>query len=139
MQNRVARTLVFLLSLLVLLPVVGCGKNLGKKITKNGCELYRKKPVKKSEAKKLLGFLEKQQFCDGNKKTVQIRKKGDTYEFRMVVKKGMEKDESYIKTAKLFALQVSMAVFDKQKVDIHLCDRKMKTLRVVVPSRGAIR
>ncbi len=126
------RRLFFLLLVALMVPVVGCGTNLGKKTERNGCELYRKKPVKKSQAKKLLKYLDKQQFCDGNKKTVQIRKKGSTYEFRMVVKKGIEKDKAYIKTAKLFAHQMSVNVFDNAQVDLHMCDKRLKTLRVVV-------
>ncbi len=118
--------------LIVALMFVGCGMNLGKKTERNGCELHRKKPVKKSQAKKLLKYLDEQQFCDGNRKTMQIRKKGSTYEFRMVVKKGMEKDEAYLKTAKLFAKQLSANVFKNATVDLHMCDEKLKTLRVVV-------
>ena len=64
---------------------------------------------------------------------MQINKTGNTYEFRMVVKKGMEKDEEVIQLFKIFSIELSEDVFNGYAVDVHLCDEYLETLRVVVP------
>lgn len=106
--------------------------NYGTKLDFNGVELYYTKNVEEADANKLGKYLVDTEFADGNEKSVQLNKKGSTWEFRLVVKKGMDQDEEYVAIAKEFAAQLSADVFDNEQVDIHLCDDKLKTLRVVV-------
>ena len=42
------------------------------------------------------------EFFNGELKTVQLDKTGNTYNFRMVIKKGIEKDEENIEIFKIF-------------------------------------
>lgn len=72
------------------------------------------------------------EFFDGNEKTVQLNKNGSTYEFRMVIKKGIENDQEFINIFKQFAEELSVNVFEGSQTDIHLYDEYLKTLRVVV-------
>lgn len=131
MNFRKERSLLLSVMLIALLAISGCGFGRGKKLEYNGGELYYTSSVTKAEAERLGRYLAKG-FFDGNRKTVQLTKTGNTYEFRMVVKKGIETDPEYIEAAKAFAGEMSEEVFNGSPVDIHLCDDRLKTLRVVV-------
>jgi hypothetical protein len=94
--------------------------------------VYYTKNVTEGEAKKLGDSLvENHVFSDKNKGTVQLDKSGDTYQVRMVVKEGMDKDENYIAAIHEFATYLSKNVFNGAKTEIHLCDQNLKTLKVV--------
>lgn len=98
----------------------------------NGGELYHTATVTADEATRLGQYLVAEEFFDGNEKTVQLNKNGSTYEFRFVVKKGLEDDPEFIATVKAFASELSEDVFGGNQVDIHLCDEYLETLRAVV-------
>ncbi len=130
---RTRALVVLWLSFLALLALsAGCAANYGKKLEQNGCEVFYKKPVEKKTAKKLLDFLDgKGGFCDGNRKSVQLAKKGETFQFRMVIKAGKDKDESFVNGTAIVAAKLSVDVFDGVETEVHLCDNTFKTLRVV--------
>jgi hypothetical protein len=123
----------------VLLVIIGClatglmlGCNsYGTKLEYGKTQLYYTKNVTEAEAKKLGDYLTKIKFTEGDEKAAQLDKSGDTYQFRMAVKEGLEKDEKLIATAHQAANEISKSVFDGAKVEVHLCDNKLKTLRVV--------
>ena len=100
---------------------------------KNGCRVIYDRSVTKTEAKRLGDYLESQGVFDGDTKTFKIVKSGKTYEFRAVIKKGLEQDPEAIEGMKLMALELSQAVFGNAPVDVHLCDEGFETVRVVVP------
>ncbi|GIW82512.1 MAG: hypothetical protein KatS3mg105_4319 [Gemmatales bacterium] len=115
----------------------GCGlggTGYGKMIEKNGVEVYYTDKVTKDEADKLLQYLLKSEW-GGDRKTIQLNKTGATYEFRMVIKKGVDQDDEFVQVAKAFALELSREVFGGADVDIHFCDEHLRTVRVVVPLR----
>lgn len=116
-----------LLSAMLLL--VGCS-NYGTEKTFNGVQLYYTSDVTEAEANSLGNYLVKAEFANGEAKTVQLAKQGNTYEFRMVVKKGIEKDEEYAEIFKIFAKDLSDNVFNGSRVDLHACDDNLETLRV---------
>ena len=118
---------------LIAMIFANCGGGYGTLIEFNGGELYYTSSILTREAYKLGEYLEDIEFFDGERKTVQINKTGNTYEFRMVVKKGLEKDEEVIQLAKIFSIELSEDVFNGYAVDVHLCDEYLETLRVVVP------
>ena len=118
---------------LIAMIFVNCGGDRGTLIEFNGGELYYTSSILSREAYKLGEYLVDVEFFDGERKTVQINKTGNTYEFRMVVKKGMEKDEEVIQLLKIFSIELSEDVFNGYAVDVHLCDEYLETLRVVVP------
>jgi hypothetical protein len=112
---------VFVLFALSLILFSCSGNNLGKMKVFNKTELYYK----------LGAYLISSEFADGNRKTVQINKEGNTYEFRMVVKKGIDQDQEYKQLGKQMAAEISDEVFDGKQVDVHYCDENMNTLTVM--------
>jgi hypothetical protein len=104
----------------------------GVKLIFNAGELYYNQPVTRSEAQKLGQYLVQAKFFDGTRKTVQINKSGQTYQFRYAIIGGYDQKEEYIDLVKQFSAELSEGVFHNAAVDIHLCDAEsFKTLRVV--------
>ena len=112
----------------------GCSDH-GKEKTFNGVQLFHTSDITDSEATKLGNYLVKSGFADGVPKTVQLNKSGDTYEFRMVVKKGIEQDQEYCNLGKLMAAELSSELFNGKSVDVHFCDENLETLKVLPMSR----
>ena len=106
-------------------------KEYGEELSKDGVQLFYTDKVTKEEANNLLSYLVEEGFSDGTTKTVQLNKSGNTYEFRMVVKKGIEQDEEYITLFKDLTLELSERVFNNNPVDLHLCDEELETIRVI--------
>jgi hypothetical protein len=123
------KKVIYLLSVLLLIFIVSGCNSLGKEKTFDGVELYHGPNISDTLANSLGDYLVSQKFADGNDKTVQITKAGDTYHFRMVVKKDAEKDSSLNKTFKFFASGLSSSVFNGAPVIIELCDDQMSTLK----------
>ena len=127
---------IVLAVVILLIVFIGCSKMLyptewGKRLEYKGSSLFYTSVVMEAEARKLGDYLlEAGFFQKGNPGTVQITKKDDVYQFRIVVKEGTEKDMEFIKTAGLFAASLSRDVFDKKHVEIHLCDKELETLIV---------
>jgi len=113
--------------------IYSCSSGYGKEKKFNGVQLFYTSKVTEAQADKLGNYLISGGFANGEKKTVQITKTGNTYEFRMVVKKGIEKDEEYTKLFKSYAWELSQFVFNGVRLEIHLCDDKLKTLKVIIP------
>ena len=107
-----------------------CSDN-GKEKEFNGVQLFYTSSISDSEATSLGNYLIKSEFADGEYKTVQINKSGNTYEFKMVVKKGIEQDQEYCNLGKLMAAEISSEVFNGMQVDVHFCDEKLETLKVL--------
>src|SRR2546421_7095270 len=81
-----------LLCVFVLLPLAITGCNgYGKELKFKKGQLFYTSKVTKDEADKLGNYLVKEGFFTDMKEiTVQLNKSGSTYEFRMVVLKGMD-------------------------------------------------
>ena len=89
------------LSFLLVTIFIGCGDH-GTLLEFNGGELYYTPSVSEREAYRLGEYLVDSEFFNGELKTVQLDKTGNTYNFRMVIKKGIEKDEENIEIFKIF-------------------------------------
>jgi len=100
---------------------------------KNGCQVIFDSTVPSTMAKKLGDYLERGGGFDNDPVTFQIRKPGKTYELSLVIKKGLEQDPETIDSMEQLGLELSRDVFGDGPVDVHLCDDRMRTLRVVVP------
>jgi len=114
----------------------GCSKTtpvkLGKELKYKGSTLFYTSKVTEDEARRFGDYLLGNGFFQEDKPgTVQLTKEGKVYQFRMVVKKSVAKDMSYIGNAGIFAAHISKDVFNGKKVEIHLCDNKFRTLRTV--------
>lgn len=116
---------------MTILIIFSCGQNYGRKLKYDWGELYYTSSVTESEANDLGRYLGQRGF---NTKMAQIDKTGSTYEFRATIKKGLENDQECIQSAKRFGKELSINVFGGNPVDMHLCDEKLKTIRVVVGS-----
>lgn len=137
MNRTQVRTFIFPATILMIfLLISGCGGGYGSELKFNGGQLFYTTALSKDSAEKLGNYLVKIGFFNGDLKTVQINKSGSTFEFRMVVKKGIEQDQELIKSFKLFCKELSDDVFNSAQVDIHLCDEHLKTIRVVVAPVG---
>ena len=124
---------IFLSFAVLAFVLSSCGDNHGKEKDFKGVQLFYTEAVTEAEADALGDYLIESEFADGEEKTVQLNKTGKTYEFRMVIKKGVEKDPEYINLAKTYAAELSANVFNGKPVEIHLCDEALKTIQVVVP------
>ncbi|MDD3741187.1 MAG: hypothetical protein PHH30_08095 [Bacteroidales bacterium] len=131
------RVIILMVLAVTAAGIVSCS-NYGKKKMFDSTELYYTDKVTEAEADLVGKYLQEQGFTEGDDtKTVQLTKEGDIYQFRMVVKEGYEKDEDYILIAETFAYNLSKDVFDGEEVEIHLCDTKLETLKVVkMPEMG---
>lgn len=81
-------------------------------------------------------YLLRDGFFAGQPVNVQLRKEGETLQFRLPVRQGREKDESYRTTCRKFAKELSKAVLHGGPVEVHLCDTNFRTLRVVQSAGG---
>lgn len=116
-----------------LLSSLTAGPPTSGRVDVAGSPLRWSAPVTEAEAVRLGRYLETQGPERNAAYGLEIRRSGATYEYRMAVKTGLDKDETYVRLVKQFARQLSRDVFGGQPVDIHLCDESMKTIRVVVP------
>jgi hypothetical protein len=123
---------LFMLPFFLLFTVLSGCANYGKEKIFNGVELYHTDKVTDAQADNLGNYLVREKFADGNAKTVQLTKSGDTIQFRMVVKEGIDKDPAYSKTMKFFATMLSAQVFNGAPLELHQCDDQLNTLKVVV-------
>lgn len=118
--------------------LVSCGDGYGTKLEYGSTELYYTDEVTESEAKALGDYLEETKFTEGDEtKTVQLTKDGDVFQFRMVVKDSYLDDEDYEAIAAFYAYSLSIDVFDGEEVEIHLCDDKLETKKVVEMDKGS--
>jgi hypothetical protein len=117
---------------ILLIAGLACNQ-YGEKLEYNGGEVYYTENVTKQDAQKLGDYLVAQKFFDGTPKTVQLDKSGSTYQFRMVVQKEKQNDETTANIMKLFAAQISSEVFNDAPVELHICDDQLKTVKVIKP------
>jgi len=72
-------------------------------------------------------------LSDGDGNAIQLNKRDDQYEFRMVVADGMESNPMMIDEMKLFAYEIAQDVFNGETVIAHLCNNTLETLNTVMP------
>jgi hypothetical protein len=126
--------LLLIIGCFVMCLMLGCN-SYGTKLVFNGGELYYTKNVTETEANKLGDFLVGSGYFTGDKKSVQLDKSGETYQVRMAVKEGIDKDEKFLALYPVYAAAISKNVFNGAQVEIHLTDAQLKTLKVV-PMKG---
>ena len=135
-RKRFTTISILIFTMLFSVMLSGCaGENYGTKINfGENNELYYTESVTSEQAQALGDYLVKGEFFanDGNDRTVQLNKSGSTYEFRMVVKTGLDQDQATIDLMKTIAADLSANVFKGESVDVHLCDDTLKTLKVVL-------
>jgi len=105
--------------------------DIDKIVSIDGTSVAYTKNVTKNDAQKLADYLKESEFTDGTPKTIQLDKDGDTFLFRMVVKKGVEENEDNVLTLKMYGMSISLNAFDGKPVLVHLCDDALNTLRIL--------
>ncbi len=120
----------------LLLFSMGCG--YGSKVDHGNIEVYYTDGATKEEADRLGAYLLKTWQSPADRRSVQIRKAGDGYQFRMVVKKEFQNDERTLKSLELEGARISRDVFNGAAVEAHACDERLKTLKTF-PPRADIR
>ncbi|MDD2636666.1 MAG: hypothetical protein PHW82_14335, partial [Bacteroidales bacterium] len=124
------KNLIILSLLAFTLTFTSC-TNYGTKLMFNETELYYTNDITESEAKDIGKYLQETGFTEGDKKTVQIAKDGDVYQFRMVVKEDFIDDDDYEQIALAFIYNLSADVLENNPVKLHMCDENLETLKVV--------
>ena len=105
--------------------------DLGTLVAIGTHRLYFTPGVTAAEAKRLGDYLTKSGFFAGENKAVQLAKSGATYQVRTPVTDGFDRLPDTAETARWFAAELSEAVFDSAPTELHLCDGRFVTLRVV--------
>lgn len=105
----------------------------GTKLKYNETEVYYTNLVTLEEAEKLGDFLLQKHFADSIPKSVQLtmNESKDRYQFRMVVKEGLDTIPRYINLGKMLAKTISDSVFNGAPVDYHMCDNTFKTKKEI--------
>jgi len=114
---------------LVCVSSIGCGPNFGEKLELESTEIYYKDGVTLADAQRLGDKLKEMQFVDGNRKSVQLLKRDDVWEFRMAVSKSGD-SEAIKKQMKHYCLELSSA-FDGAPVEVHICNSKLESKSIV--------
>jgi hypothetical protein len=131
-------TTLIIISFLLLCAMLGC-KSYGKRLEFNKDEVYYTPAVTEDEAKNLGNYLQKIGYFSGQGYTVQLDKSNDTYQARFVVQKGIENNDAALNAFKGLVNQLSKDVFNGGKVEVHICDDKLKTLKVVKMNGDVVR
>ncbi len=138
-KKRIAITVLILFA--VVLMGVGCVSRQpvrwGKVLQYKGGSLFYTSKVTEEEARRLGDYLLKAGLFQADEPTVaQLTKKGEVYQLRVVVKNGIIENDrpaeetDPVEAAGLLAGDISKEVFKGAKVEWHICDDKLKTLRI---------
>ena len=137
---KIYNSILFLFFVFIL---ISCGNKKDEKVAevgpttglqkipfKESILFYDSANVTKYDANKLVEYLDKHQINEGN--IFILNKSGKTFEFKIIIKKGLEQDQETITAMKLLAASISNDAFNGSPVDIHLCDDKFNLIRVVL-------
>lgn len=119
-----AALLIFLLS--------GCGGH-GPKVQHGSIEVFYVDGATKEDADRLGAYLTTQWGAGGAKRSVQIKKAGDGYQLRMVVRKEFQKDDKTLEALVFDGARVSRDIFAGAPVEIQACDEHFTTIKTMPP------
>lgn len=103
----------------------------GDRVELDKGEVFYQKPVTKAEALKLAQLLKKEGFFDGKAKSVQLQRKGDVTQLRIVIKPGIEKQPAMITGFQQLGKRLKRDLSITGTVEVHLSDEAFKTIKVV--------
>jgi hypothetical protein len=63
--------------------------------------------------------------------TFQLKKSGDAFVVRFVVKEGYEEKEDFVTQFKALQVAISQEVFDGAAIDLNLCDENLETKKEI--------
>ena len=125
----------YLILALLCVSSVGCGPNFGEKLVINKTDIFYKDGATREDAERLGAVLEKLEFIDGNKKSVQLLKQDGVWQFRIAASKGGN-TEAIKQQMKLYCLEISSGGFNGETVEAHICNKKLESKSIVKGLRG---
>ncbi|HBS87969.1 MAG: hypothetical protein A2W91_10370 [Bacteroidetes bacterium GWF2_38_335] len=105
--------------------------NHGTKIELKDGELFYTSNVTEDDANKLGKWLEENYFVQNKDASVQLEKEGDVFQAKFVVRDDVNLDDENVVAYANMLLEGVKTVFPDSKVEIHLCDDKLETQKVV--------
>jgi hypothetical protein len=121
---------IFTILALSLIFLTSCA-NYGSEKKFGNLQMFYTESVTESEVDELAEFLDQQDFVGETEISVQLNKDGDTYQFRMVTKEEYIEDETKLPLFKQMANMISTNVFEDAPVEVHLCDERLETQKVI--------
>ena len=101
------------------------------RLTFNAGEIYYNDTVTEQQVRRLGQYLVQTQFFDATPKTVVLGKTAEAFEFRMVILRGLDRDQEFLEAVKQFGAELSRDVFDGARVDMDLCDEYLNSVKVI--------
>ena len=133
-SSTLATSCLYLVLAMIVVASTGCRPNFGEKLEINATEIYYKDGATQADAQRLADLLEKKQFIDGKRKSVQLTKNGNVWQFRLAIARGGI-TEAVKREMKVYGLELS-AGFDGDPFETHLCNLKLESQAVVTGLRG---
>ena len=121
---------LYLVFALICVSSIGCGPDFGEKLVIQETEVYYKGGVTQADAQRLGDKLVEMKFVDGKRKSVQLLKRDEVWEFRMAVGKGAVNSDALEKSMKSYCIELS-AAFDGDPVEVHICNPKLESKSIV--------
>ncbi len=138
-QNR---SLVWGLLGLAILTALGCGSifdtGYGPNVQNGSVEVFYVGGATQDEANSLAAYLNKDLTAGDKKRSVQLKKSGETYQVRVVIQTGLQNDEKTKTAMQILGARVSQEVLKGAAVEVHICDEKLKTISVL-PTRDDLK
>lgn len=101
------------------------------KLLLDRAELYFTAEVDVETAGRIGQWLLEDRFLADNEVTLLLSREGPRWSIAYPMEPGYVPDEAYVQATADRAARLSREVLDGQPVDFHLCDERLKTLRVV--------
>ncbi len=135
LDTKWIRTLASGLLGVVVCAVFGCGQLKGpssdSKVVSGHAEVFYTEGVTVDEATRLAVLLNKETNASVGKKTVQLKKVGNTYQIRTPIRPNDQNDEKVRTTLQRFATRIANEIFPNSEVEMHMCDDQMQTSQVL--------
>lgn len=106
-------------------------EGLGRKVTRDRFEVFYQAGATEAEARKLLEKLARELPARGDRGTVQLLRRGDTYVVRCAQKPEMIEDANAAAGFRQAAREWSAELFDGKPVDVELCDAMLRTQKTI--------
>lgn len=113
----------------ILLAIVGCS-SFGTKIEFGKSDVFYTATSNEADAKRLGEYLQAIGLLK-DPVTVQLNKADKTQQVRICVGEELAKDESMVDNLAKLGARVSGNVFNGEPVEVHMCDKSLKTLKSI--------
>jgi hypothetical protein len=121
-------------AVVVLVPMIAVtGGGHGSKVQHGNIEVFYTEGATKAEADRLGAYLVKDPAGAGHRRSVQLKKTADGYQFRMPIKKEFQNDQKALQVLQFDGARISRDVFDGAAIEVHACDLHLKTLKIFPP------